>query len=140
MTKKYIIIGLSLCIFWQKSFADTLSLATILTQFENQYQVFVSCDYEEIKSIQIDFEFLPEESKENAIKRLLKQCQWEYESFDNKYFVLFKKREKQNKNFNANVKIRKPTNDHNQLFNRQLQAMLIDEATQVPIYLSLIHI
>jgi TonB-linked SusC/RagA family outer membrane protein len=73
-------------------------IVEILSELSETYEVLFSYDSRTLKTVEVDFEFRPQESLESAINRLLDPINYGYESFGDKYYVLFEKSKAGKKN------------------------------------------
>jgi len=64
-------------------------LLTILEEMSEQYQVFFSYETRILRSIQVDFEFKPNESLDGAMDRLLSSVGLQYRPISGKYYVIY---------------------------------------------------
>ncbi|MEZ4772934.1 MAG: SusC/RagA family TonB-linked outer membrane protein [Bacteroidia bacterium] len=74
-------------------------LVEILKDFSERYEVLFSYDSKSLETIRVDFEFSATENLESAIKRLLSPINFGYESFGDKYYVIYEKSESGKKSF-----------------------------------------
>ncbi|MCB0629638.1 MAG: SusC/RagA family TonB-linked outer membrane protein [Lewinella sp.] len=72
-------------------------LIEILNEFGEKYQVFFSYEATLLEKINVDFEFRPNEGLEQAIDRLMAITNLQYDSFNQKYFVIYQKNAKAKK-------------------------------------------
>ena len=68
----------------------TRPLSAILDEMGERYQVFFTYDADLLGDTEVEFEFKEEEQLENAIDRLLRHTHFRYESFGEKYFVIYR--------------------------------------------------
>lgn len=69
---------------------DLRPLPDVLDEMGERYQVFFTYDAELLTDTEVDFEFRESESLEMAIDRLLLNTGLRYESFGEKYFVIYR--------------------------------------------------
>lgn len=75
---------------WGKAVINELSsLSEILQILGEQHQVFFTYDSEALGQIKVQFEFKDSESLDAAIERLLASTNYSYESFGDKYYVIY---------------------------------------------------
>ncbi len=65
-------------------------LIEVLKVIEEKYQVFFTYEAELLRDVEVDFEFKTEESMEEAIGRLLSDTGFEYQSYGEKYVVIYR--------------------------------------------------
>lgn len=78
--------------------ANPRPLTDILEEFGEKYQVFFTYDSELLGNEEVEFEFKTEESLNQAIDRLLANTGFRYDSFSDKYFIIYKDDKKGSKN------------------------------------------
>ncbi len=64
-------------------------LTEILKEMGEKYQVFFTYEANLLQNVEVDFEFKSGESLENAISRLLSNTGFQYQSYGDKYVVIF---------------------------------------------------
>ena len=69
-------------------------LKEVLNQFEKRFNVFFSYEKSTVKNIEVSFEFLANEKSDEAITRLLNTVNLDFETFGNKYIVIYQKNKK----------------------------------------------
>ena len=69
------------------------TLAKILDDFGDKYDVFFSYEKSMVKDIKLDFEFIEDEEVYSALDRLLSSLDLAYDTFGEKYIVIYKKSE-----------------------------------------------
>lgn len=74
-------------------------LVEILEEFSETYEVLFSYDSKSLETILVHFEFSSEESLESAINRLLTPINFGYESFGQKYYVIYQRSREGKKTF-----------------------------------------
>ena len=79
--------------------AQTRPLKEVLEEFSIRYEVLFSYDSKSAESVEVHFEFQPGERLESAITRLLQPINFGYESFGEKYYVIYEKSETGRKSF-----------------------------------------
>ena len=67
------------------------TISEVLQELGEQHQVFFTYDSEALSQIQVQFEFKDNESVDAAIQRLLTSTHYSYESFGEKYYVIYQK-------------------------------------------------
>ena len=67
------------------------TISEILQELSEQHQVFFTYDSEALGQIQVQYEFKDNESVDTAIERLLASTNYSYESFGDKYYVIYRK-------------------------------------------------
>lgn len=93
-----LLLLLSICTFLQPVRADTTTLlerqerllTEVLDDFSKKYQVFFSYDSKAVQDLKVDFEFKNEEIFERAITRLLNEIGFRYESYGEKFIIIYK--------------------------------------------------
>ena len=68
-------------------------LKEVLIQFEDRYKVLFSYEQSLVKDIEVNFKFKGKEKFEPALKRLLKSVQLNYDTYGDKYIVIYKQSE-----------------------------------------------
>lgn len=89
-------------VFWQPLVAGAATavsyevrpLSQILVELSEEFQVFFSYDSKSVASVNMDFSLMSGESFENAIERVLIPIGFGYESYGDKYFLVYKKDKK----------------------------------------------
>lgn len=76
---------------------DNQPLKEILEEFSVKYEVLFSYDSKSLEKVVVNFTFKQGEKLETAIERLLTPINFEYESFGEKYYVIYEKSKKGNK-------------------------------------------
>ncbi len=71
------------------SFEISRPLSEILDEISEKFQVFFSYDSESIASINLDFALAADENFDKAIERLLIPIGFRYESYGEKYFIIY---------------------------------------------------
>ena len=66
-------------------------LVDVLEELGEQYQIFFSYDPKALEKVSVDFAFKKDEQLAAAINRLLSPTNFSYESFGEKYFVIYEK-------------------------------------------------
>jgi len=66
-------------------------LKEVLEEFSEQYEVLFSYDSQSLQTVSVDFSIRKGEKLESAIERLLLPTNFGYESFGDKYFVIYEK-------------------------------------------------
>ncbi|MCB0689234.1 MAG: carboxypeptidase-like regulatory domain-containing protein, partial [Saprospiraceae bacterium] len=64
-------------------------LSEILLEMSETYQVFFSYETRLLKNVEVEFRFIPGETLDNAIDRLLKKTNLRYEAIDEKYVIIY---------------------------------------------------
>lgn len=72
------------------SLKEKQPLSEVLEEFSEVYEVFFSFETRILKDIEVDFKFMPGESLNLAIERLLAQTNLRYESVHSRYVIIFK--------------------------------------------------
>ena len=75
----------------ESSLAQVKPLSEVLEELSERYQVLFSYDSKSLAEVTVDFHFQPGESLEAAMNRLLAPTDFGYESFGEKYFVVYEK-------------------------------------------------
>ena len=97
-----LLLLLSICTFLQAGHAEKAFLlpelqerllTDILDDFSEKYQVFFSYDSKSVRDVKVEFEFKSEESFEKAINRLLNNIGFRYESYGEKFIIIYKENE-----------------------------------------------
>ncbi|MEM7373922.1 MAG: TonB-dependent receptor [Bacteroidota bacterium] len=79
------------------SLANERPLKEVLEEFSETYEVLFSYDSRSIDAVLVDFQIQKGELLEPAIDRLLKPTNFAYESFGEKYYVIYERSKKGNK-------------------------------------------
>ncbi len=97
--KKYLYkITVSLCLFTlggtfsfahNQHLAEMRPLIDVLDEFGEKYQVFFSYEASLLEGIKVDFQLKTAEPLEQAIKRLMAKTGLKYDTFGDKYFVVY---------------------------------------------------
>lgn len=76
---------------WNKTdFTQEALLSEILFEMSETYEVFFSYETKLLENIRVDFNFIPGESLELAIGRLLAKTNLRYEAIDSRYVIIYK--------------------------------------------------
>ncbi|MEZ5040372.1 MAG: SusC/RagA family TonB-linked outer membrane protein [Saprospiraceae bacterium] len=75
-------------------FIATRLLTEVLDDFSEKYQVFFSYDSKAVQHVMVEFEFNAQEKFEPAINRLLKNSGFHYESYGEKFIIIYKETER----------------------------------------------
>lgn len=75
-------------------FQDRRPLVQILEEFSEKYEILFSYDSQSLQQVEVRFDFQAGETLESAIERLLTPINFEYESFGDKYYVIYEKSKK----------------------------------------------
>lgn len=103
-------------------FAEPRPLAEMLEEIGRHFGVFFTYDALKIADTEVDFELLSDETLESAVDRLLKQTSLAYDSYGEKYFVIF---ENSNRGRRQSGKLRRKVRQLDRLENRGQQASLL---------------
>ena len=87
-------------------------LSEVLEELSETYEVFFSYETKVLKDVEVDFEFIPGESLNQAINRLLAKTNLLYESLNAKYVIIYKD---DNASKKTAKKLRKKINQINKL-------------------------
>lgn len=68
---------------------EVVPLAEILNEMSENYEVFFSYETKLLEDIRVDFKFIPGESLDGAINRLLSETNLKYEAVDTKYVIIY---------------------------------------------------
>ena len=73
------------------------ALTEVLEEFGEKYQVFFTYEAELLKNVKVQFEFIAGEKIDNAINRLLKSTHLQYNSYGDRFMVIFEDSKQGNK-------------------------------------------
>ena len=79
-------------------------LIDVLEEISTKYQVFFSYELTLLEEIKVEFEFKAEESLDQAISRLMVKTNLQYDSFNEKYFVIYENSKKAKKDSRKVIK------------------------------------
>ena len=120
--------------------AQERALPEVLEEISTTYKVFFSFDFEQLKNVKVAFQIVEQEPVEKVMKRLLDPNGLGFETFDKKYYVIFKKADKKQ---TPKIEIKDESIGflpNNLLKNRMLSAIVLEETTQAPVYDAFIFI
>ena len=103
--------------------AKSRPMTAVLQEFTDTYEVLFSYDPLIIEPLEVEFNLQPQEAFEAALKRLLKPFELSYESFGEKFCVIFKKEEKKERKSIAEKQIKLKTP------NIKLEGKIVDAET-----------
>ncbi len=72
-----------------KNYSQNRPLSEILDELGEKYQVFFTYNSGELDKILVDFDIVDSEKIDVTIKQLLKKTNFNYKSFENKYYVVY---------------------------------------------------
>lgn len=111
--------------------SQTRPLKEVLDEFSQKYEVLFSYDSKSLEAIKVHFQFKQGENIESAIERLLAPINFGFETYGNKYYVIYEKSKKGGKSLKKISKYLDKINRLEQKGNLSLQSKLQDDVAQL---------